>query len=97
MNLLRLMQHALIAVTATLLIVACTKTEGALGDEASCDLYLKGLNQNCVGETCTYTATLEDNTGNGEFDMEVNKATFEHYKAVAEEKGANVCWEGEIE
>lgn len=97
MNLINLSKRLSLICATGVISFACTKTEDNMGDEAACELYLKGLSYKCVDNTCNYIATLDNASGTGTFELEVNQATYEHYKAVAEQKEANVCWEGEIE
>ncbi|WP_224489931.1 hypothetical protein [Robertkochia flava] len=97
MNLLNQSKRLLLLCTAVSIFFSCTKTEENPGEDAQCELYLIGLSYGCVDNTCNYTATLENNAGSGEFDMTINEATYNHYKAITEQKEANICWEGEIE
>ena len=97
MNIFKPYKGAALLLGGLLMLASCSKTEDTLGDDAACELYLSGLSYDCTGEVCVYTARLENNEGGGEFDLEITKATYDHYKEIAEQKEANICWEGEVE
>lgn len=88
--------YAASSLAAAALLFSCTKTE-VNNEEAACEQYLLGLSYECVDNTCTYTARIENQEGNGEYEMEIDQATYDHYKTEAEQKQENVCWNGVIE
>lgn len=80
-----------------LLLTSCSKTEDTMENAAACEYYLAGLSFQCNEDNCEYVATLEHDSSGAKSEISIDKATYDHYKAIADEKGANVCWEGELQ
>lgn len=85
-----------LAITAMAILIfsSCSKTEDTMVNEAACEYYLAGLSYQCNGDTCEYTATLEHDATGAKSEITIDKATYDQYKGISEEQGANICWEG---
>ena len=96
MKLIKNQSFGILAVALAISNLSCSKT--LIEEEAAtCETFLLGLNYECIDNTCAYKASIENKEGEEPLVMEIDQATYNHYKAKAEEKKENVCWNGVIE